>query len=315
MMHDPPRPATILLPSWPIPARPSMPRLRARCLPRARRGQPGGIGWPGAAHAPSSDEPERAGLVALIGHDAPLADLNGELSERIVQRRHRSRCARLEAASLGNGDGQSSPSTSPAMRLPTRAQCAEKTRREHARGFQPAADLVAYLDELDRFIESGDQADPSSRTTTSASSITAANTRAPIGTTTACRATSGKSCWPKRAARRQGRSLRFAWPKEYGGKGGSNLWMAVIREHLAAKGLGPFNDLQTEHSIVGNNPFVADVRGVRARPKQYKRYSDDLLERHACAPASGSPSRTTAPTRRSWRRAPCRRTATASPAG
>lgn len=35
--------------------------------------------------------------------------------------------------------------------------------------------------------------------------------------------------------------FRFAWPKEYGGRGGSNLWMAVIREHLAAKGLGLHN--------------------------------------------------------------------------
>jgi hypothetical protein len=32
--------------------------------------------------------------------------------------------------------------------------------------------------------------------------------------------------------------------------------MAVIREHLAAKGLGLFNDLQTEHSMVGNFPDV-----------------------------------------------------------
>ena len=30
--------------------------------------------------------------------------------------------------------------------------------------------------------------------------------------------------------------------------------MAVIREHLAAKGLGLFNDLQNEHSVVGNFP-------------------------------------------------------------
>src|SRR5689334_16643809 len=44
--------------------------------------------------------------------------------------------------------------------------------------------------------------------------------------------------------------LRYAWPPEMGGKGGSNLDMAVIREHLAAKGLGLHNDLQTEHSIV-----------------------------------------------------------------
>jgi acyl-CoA dehydrogenase len=46
---------------------------------------------------------------------------------------------------------------------------------------------------------------------------------------------------------------RYAFPKEYGGKDGSNLGMAVIREHLAAKGLGLHNDLQNEHSIVGNN--------------------------------------------------------------
>src|SRR6201995_1180882 len=46
---------------------------------------------------------------------------------------------------------------------------------------------------------------------------------------------------------------RFPYPKEYGGKDGSNLAMAVIREHLATKGLGLHNDLQNEHSIVGNN--------------------------------------------------------------
>ncbi|KAF3402692.1 Caffeyl-CoA reductase-Etf complex subunit CarC [Talaromyces pinophilus] len=42
---------------------------------------------------------------------------------------------------------------------------------------------------------------------------------------------------------------RFSLPKEYGGSEGSSLWMAVIREHLAAKGLGLFNDLQTEASV------------------------------------------------------------------
>lgn len=46
---------------------------------------------------------------------------------------------------------------------------------------------------------------------------------------------------------------RYASPKEYGGKEGGNLDMAIIREHLAVKGLGLHNDLQTEHSIVGNN--------------------------------------------------------------
>ena len=67
--------------------------------------------------------------------------------------------------------------------------------------------------------------------------------------------------------------FRFAWPQEYVGRGGSNLWMAVIREHLAAKGLGLHNDLQNEHSIVGNNPFVMLFKAF-ATPEQYER---DLL--------------------------------------
>jgi Acyl-CoA dehydrogenases len=69
---------------------------------------------------------------------------------------------------------------------------------------------------------------------------------------------------------------RYAWPKEMGGKGGSQLAMAVIREHLAAKGLGLFNDLQTEHSIVGNNPFVLMFKEF-ATDWQYERYADKLL--------------------------------------
>ena len=46
---------------------------------------------------------------------------------------------------------------------------------------------------------------------------------------------------------------RYPFPEEYGGKNGTNLGMAIIREHLASKGLGLHNDLQNEHSIVGNN--------------------------------------------------------------
>ena len=46
---------------------------------------------------------------------------------------------------------------------------------------------------------------------------------------------------------------RYPFPKAYGGMDGTNLGMAVVREHLAAKGLGLHNDLQNEHSIVGNN--------------------------------------------------------------
>jgi len=47
--------------------------------------------------------------------------------------------------------------------------------------------------------------------------------------------------------------FRYASPEEYGGREGTILDMAVIREHLARKGLGLHNDLQNEHSIVGNS--------------------------------------------------------------
>jgi hypothetical protein len=88
-----------------------------------------------------------------------------------------------------------------------------------------------------------------------------------------------------------------------GGKGGSNLDMAVIREHLAAKGLGLFNDLQNEHSIVGNNPFVLLmlIYGTEGR----KRSSSTACSRARRDSRSASPSRTTAPTPRTWRPPPC----------
>jgi acyl-CoA dehydrogenase len=59
----------------------------------------------------------------------------------------------------------------------------------------------------------------------------------------------------RRRADRAGH-LRFALPRALGGEDGSNLAMAVIREHLAHKGLGLHNDLQNESSIVGNFPVV-----------------------------------------------------------
>jgi len=46
---------------------------------------------------------------------------------------------------------------------------------------------------------------------------------------------------------------RYSWPKEFGGQEGSNLGMAVIREHLASMGLGLHCDLQNEHTVVGNS--------------------------------------------------------------
>ena len=50
--------------------------------------------------------------------------------------------------------------------------------------------------------------------------------------------------------------LRYGLPSKFGGRDGTNLDMAIIREHLAHKGLGLHNDLQDESSIVGNFPQV-----------------------------------------------------------
>src|SRR5690348_14289960 len=46
---------------------------------------------------------------------------------------------------------------------------------------------------------------------------------------------------------------RYAFPAEFGGRGGTNLDMAVIRERLARRGLGLHCDLQNEHAVVANN--------------------------------------------------------------
>lgn len=70
--------------------------------------------------------------------------------------------------------------------------------------------------------------------------------------------------------------LRYPLPAEFGGKDGSNLAMTVIREHLAAKGLGLHNDLQNEHSIVANNPFVLMFRDF-GTPEQYQEFVDRML--------------------------------------
>ncbi len=50
--------------------------------------------------------------------------------------------------------------------------------------------------------------------------------------------------------------LRHDMPTALGGDETTNLEMAIIREHLARKGLGLHNDLQNEASIVGNFPSV-----------------------------------------------------------
>ena len=68
---------------------------------------------------------------------------------------------------------------------------------------------------------------------------------------------------------------RYGWPEDMGGRSGSNLDLAVIREHLASKGLGLHCDLQSEHSIVGNNPFILIFRDF-VTPQQYERYGERL---------------------------------------
>ncbi len=70
---------------------------------------------------------------------------------------------------------------------------------------------------------------------------------------------------------------RYPFPKEYGGKEGTNLGMAVIREHLARKGLGLHCDLQNEHAIVGNNVGLL-LMIMYGTEDQKKEWIDDLAE-------------------------------------
>lgn len=65
--------------------------------------------------------------------------------------------------------------------------------------------------------------------------------------------------------------FRYALPKEFGGQDGTNLGMARIREHLAAKGLGLHNDLQNENSIVGNlvQPLMLRDFGTEQQKNDY----------------------------------------------
>ena len=70
---------------------------------------------------------------------------------------------------------------------------------------------------------------------------------------------------------------RYAFPKEYGGRDGTNLGMAIIREHFATKGLGLHNDLQNEHSIVGNNVGLL-LMIEYGTDEQKAEWIDDLAE-------------------------------------
>jgi len=71
--------------------------------------------------------------------------------------------------------------------------------------------------------------------------------------------------------------LRWALPAEFGGHDASNLEMAIIREHLARRGLGLHNDLQNESSIVGNFPTVLMMRDF-GTPEQIAEWMPGFLD-------------------------------------
>jgi alkylation response protein AidB-like acyl-CoA dehydrogenase len=119
--------------------------------------------------------------------------------------------------------------------------------------FDIPADLAAYLDELDEFIEREirplEQADDN---------IRFFDHRREDARTDWDRGGLPAVEWEsllREAVRRADAAghYRYAFPAACGGRDGTNLGMAVIREHLARKGLGLHCDLQNEHAIVGNN--------------------------------------------------------------
>jgi len=142
--------------------------------------------------------------------------------------------------------------------------------------FELPADLVAYLAELDHFIDQRirplEQADDNGRffdhrREWARTDFEAGGLPRPEWEALLARA--------RRVADEAGH-WRFALPREYGGRDGSHLWMAVIREHLAARGLGLHNDLQNEHSIVANNPFVLMFRDF-GTPQQREVFVEGML--------------------------------------
>ncbi|HBD13374.1 MAG TPA: acyl-CoA dehydrogenase, partial [Porticoccaceae bacterium] len=58
----------------------------------------------------------------------------------------------------------------------------------------------------------------------------------------------------------------------------TNLGMAIIRDHLAARGLGLHNDLQNEHAIVGNTVSTA-LMIIYGTEEQKAEWIDDMLAR------------------------------------
>jgi acyl-CoA dehydrogenase len=119
--------------------------------------------------------------------------------------------------------------------------------------FDIPADLIAYLAELDEFIEA--EIRPLERQD---DNIRFFDHRREDARTDWDRGGLPNRQWEELLAEARRRAdaaghYRYAFPAKYGGRDGTNLGMAVIREHLASKGLGLHCDLQNEHMIVGNN--------------------------------------------------------------
>jgi acyl-CoA dehydrogenase len=119
--------------------------------------------------------------------------------------------------------------------------------------FDIPADLAAYLGELDAFIER--EIRPLERQD---DNIRFFDHRREDARTDWDRGGLPNRQWEELLAEARRRAdaaghYRYAFPQKYGGRDGTNLGMAVIREHLASKGLGLHCDLQNEHMIVGNN--------------------------------------------------------------
>ncbi len=144
--------------------------------------------------------------------------------------------------------------------------------------FELPADLLAYLDTLDAFIER--EIRPLELEN---DNIRFFDHRREDARTDWDRDGLPNAAWEALLAEAKRRAdaaghYRYSLPKQYGGQDGTNLGMAVIREHLAAKGLGLHNDLQNEHSVVGNEVGLLLMLAY-GTDAQKADWVDDLLNR------------------------------------
>jgi acyl-CoA dehydrogenase len=142
--------------------------------------------------------------------------------------------------------------------------------------FDIPADLASYLDELDEFIEA--EIRPLERRD---DNIRFFDHRREDARTDWDRGGLPNRQWEELLAEARRRAdtaghYRYAFPAKYGGRDGTNLGMAVIREHLASKGLGLHCDLQNEHMIVGNNVGLLLMLEYGS-PEQQADWIDDLV--------------------------------------